>query len=87
MSETNQKKTLVGTVVSNKMEKTVTVLVRRQVKHKQYQKYIQRRKKYSAHDEANECNIGDLVMIRECRPLSRNKRWMVAKTLRKAVLV
>jgi len=87
MSETSQKKTLVGTVVSNKMEKTVTVLVRRQVKHKQYQKYIQRRKKYSAHDEANECNIGDLVMIRECRPLSRNKRWMVAKTLRKAVLV
>jgi small subunit ribosomal protein S17 len=87
MSETSHKKTLVGTVVSDKMEKTVTVLVRRQVKHKQYQKYIQRRKKYAAHDEANECNIGDLVMIRECRPLSRNKRWTVAKTLRKAVLV
>lgn len=81
------RKQLIGLVVSNKSDKTVVVEVERQVKHRDFHKYIQRKKKYMAHDEANGCDIGDLVMIQECRPLSRHKRWRVLKTVRKVVKV
>jgi small subunit ribosomal protein S17 len=87
MSESRHKKQLVGTVVSNSMDKSVTVVVRRQIKHPQYQKFVRREKKYMAHDSQNECEVGDQVMIQECRPLSKSKRWTVAKTITKAVKV
>ena len=83
MSEVRQKKQLIGLVVSNKNIKTAVVQVERQILHRRYKKYIKRRKKYAAHDEGNTCNVGDLVMIQECRPLSKNKTWRVIKTLRK----
>ena len=66
-----------GTVVSDKMDKTVIVNVERRFKHPLYKKYIRRNKKYAAHDEDNACKIGDRVAIRECRPLSKRKRWEV----------
>jgi small subunit ribosomal protein S17 len=75
---------LTGRVVSDKMAKTVTVLVQRRVTHPLYGKIVTRSKKYHAHDEANECKAGDLVTIEECRPLSRTKRWRVAKLLERA---
>ncbi|MBM3485810.1 MAG: 30S ribosomal protein S17 [Alphaproteobacteria bacterium] len=71
------KRILQGTVVSNKMDKTVVVRVERRVMHPIYKKFIRRSKKYSAHDEANRCQIGDVVQIRECRPLSKTKTWEV----------
>ena len=71
------RRVLQGTVVSDKMDKTVTVLVERRVMHPVYKKYIKQSKKYAAHDEANACKIGDTVRIRECRPLSKNKRFEV----------
>ena len=70
-----------GRVVSNKMDKTVVVAVERTVKHSKYRKYITRTRTFQAHDEANACQIDDLVLIRECRPLSRMKRWMVVERL------
>jgi len=73
-----------GRVVSNKMEKTATVLVERQIQHALYGKYIKRSKKYHAHDEENRCQPGDLVMIEECRPMSRSKTWRVVKVLEQA---
>jgi small subunit ribosomal protein S17 len=73
------RRTLTGRVVSDKMDKTVTVLVERRVRHPLYGKIVTRSKKYHAHDEANECKEGDLVTIEECRPLSRTKSWRVAK--------
>ena len=76
---------MVGIVVSDKMDKTVTVLVERLVKHRLYQKYVRRRTKFAAHDEGNACKIGDMVMITESRPLSRSKKWRVAKIVEKAV--
>ena len=76
---------MVGKVVSNKMDKTVVVLVERLVKHQLYQKYIRRRAKFSAHDESNACQIGDKVLIGESRPLSRTKRWRVSEIIQKAV--
>ena len=76
---------MVGTVVSNKMDKTVVVMVERLVKSKLYHKYIRRRAKFAAHDESNVCQIGDKVMITESRPLSRTKRWRVNKVVEKAV--
>ena len=79
------KKTQQGSVVSNSMDKSVVVLVERKVKHKLYGKYIRRRVKYMAHDAANECNVGDTVLIEECRPLSRNKRWLVRTIVERAV--
>lgn len=85
MKERGLKRQLVGTVVSDKMDKTVTVLVERLVKHRLYHKYIRRRAKFSAHDEANECNIGDKVLLSESRPLSKTKRWRVSKIIEKAV--
>jgi small subunit ribosomal protein S17 len=78
---------LTGRVVSDKMDKTVTVLVERRVKHPLYGKVIRLSKKYHAHDEANECREGDTVVIEECRPLSKTKAWKVTKLLEKARVV
>ncbi|MDR1398214.1 MAG: 30S ribosomal protein S17 [Desulfarculales bacterium] len=74
-------KSLVGVVVSDKMDKTVVVQVERLVKHPVYKKYVRKRKRFSAHDEGNACRIGDTVMIRQSRPLSRTKHWRVSKVL------
>jgi len=79
------KRQMVGTVVSNKADKTVTVLVERLVKHKIYHKIMRRRTKFAAHDDRNDCQIGDTVMISESRPLSKSKRWRVIKIVEKAV--
>lgn len=90
MSETKADKvvrTLSGRVVSDKMDKTVTVLVERKVKHPLIGKVIRRSNKFHAHDEANECKTGDLVVIEESRPLSRTKTWKVSKILEKARVV
>ncbi len=76
---------LVGTVVGNKMDKTAIVQVERLVQHQVYKKFIRRRSKYAAHDENNNCQVGDQVMITECRPLSRRKRWRVSNIVTKAV--
>jgi small subunit ribosomal protein S17 len=83
--QTKNIRTLTGRVVSNKMDKTITVTVDRQVQHPLYKKIIRRRTKLHAHDEQNECGEGDLVMIEECRPLSRTKSWRLVKVLEKAV--
>jgi small subunit ribosomal protein S17 len=77
-------RTVTGRVVSDKMDKTVTVLVERSVKHPLYGKVVRRSNKFHAHDEANECHEGDLVIIEESRPLSRTKTWRVAKIVEKA---
>jgi small subunit ribosomal protein S17 len=87
MSETNLSRTLTGKVVSDKMNKTITVLVERKVKHPLYGKIMVRTKKYHAHDESNQYHPGDLVIIEECRPLSKTKAWRVAKLVEKADLV
>ncbi len=84
MSEAKLKRTLNGTVVSDKMDKTVTVLVERKVKHPLLGKVIRVSKKYHAHDEANEYKTGDAVVIEECRPIAKTKAWRVAKLLEKA---
>ena len=84
MTEGKTSRTLTGRVVSDKMDKTVTVLVERRVTHPMYAKIMTRSKKYHAHDEKNECGEGDLVLIEECRPLSRTKSWRIAKLLEKA---
>lgn len=76
---------MVGTVVSDRMDKTVIVLVERLVKHRLYKKYVRRRTKFAAHDESNVCHIGDKVLVTESRPLSRTKRWRVSKIVEKAV--
>lgn len=88
MSETTGiKRTLVGRVVSDKMEKTVTVLIERRVKHPVYGKIVTKSKKYHAHNENNEAKTGDLVEIEECRPISRSKAWRVTKLLEKATII
>ncbi|MGA8148933.1 MAG: 30S ribosomal protein S17 [Gallionellaceae bacterium] len=84
MSEANLKRTLTGTVVSDKMNKTVTVLVERKVKHPQLGKIVSVSKKYHAHDQNDEFNQGDVVTIEECRPLSKTKSWRVTKLVEKA---
>ena len=84
MSETNTTRKLTGRVVSDKMNKTVTVLVERRVKHPLYGKVMIRSNKYHAHDENNEFHPGDLVTIEECRPISRTKAWRVVKLVEKA---
>lgn len=81
--QTNTRK-LTGRVVSDKMNKTVTVLVERKVKHPLYGKYVSKSKKYHAHDENNEFHEGDLVLIEESRPLARTKNWKVVQLLEKA---
>lgn len=80
-------RTLVGTVTSDKMDKTVTVLVERRVKHPLYGKYIVQNKKYHAHDESNTCGIGDKVEIAESRPISKTKSWKVTRVIEKAVVI
>ena len=79
------KRQVTGTVLSNRMDKTVIVLAERLMKHKVYHKYIKRRARYAAHDENNLCNIGDKVQITESRPISRKKRWRVSKIVERAV--
>ena len=85
MTERGKKKTMIGLVASDKMEKTVVVEVTRRTKHATYHKYINRRKRYHAHDEANDCKVGDRVLIEECRPLSARKRWRIKQVLERAV--
>ncbi len=87
MSEQKSKRTLIGRVVSDKMDKTVTVLIERRVKHPMYDKIIVRSKKYHAHNENNEAKAGDLVEIQESRPVSKSKSWAVTKLLEKAVAI
>ena len=84
MSETKVPRTLTGRVVSDKMHKTVTVLIERRVKHPLYGKVMRRSKKYHAHDENNEYHPGDLVTIEECRPISKTKAWKVARLVEKS---
>lgn len=81
MTEKSIKHELTGTITSDKMDKTVVVTVERLEKHAVFQKYIRRRAKYKAHDEKNECKMGDKVLIRECRPLSKDKCWRVVSIL------
>ena len=83
-TQTSIRRRLTGRVVSDKMDKTVTVLVERKVKHALYGKFVTRSRKYHAHDEQNEFRPGDVVMIEECRPLSKTKAWRVVKVLEKA---
>ena len=85
MSSQGNKRVLNGRVVSDKMDKTIVVLVERTLMHPVYKKYIKRRKKYMAHDPENQCGIGDKVMISENRPLSKRKRWVLKGIVEKAV--
>jgi small subunit ribosomal protein S17 len=85
MKQRGIKRQMVGTVTSNKANKTVTVLVERLVKHRLYLKYVRRRTKFAAHDDRNDCRIGDKVLISESRPISKTKRWRVIKVVEKAV--
>ena len=85
MSEERCVRTLTGRVISHKMEKTITVLVERFVKHPKYGKYIKRSTKLHAHDEENTCQDGDIVMIELCRPLSKTKTWRLHKIMERAV--
>ena len=85
MSEQEKKaRSTSGVVISNKMDKTVTVLVERQEKHPLYKKYIRNSTKLHAHDESNECNEGDTVQIEECRPMSKSKSWRVIEVVSRA---
>ena len=78
------RKTRIGMVVSDKMDKTIVVEVSRRVKHAMYGKFLKRRVRYQAHDENNECKVGDQVLIEETRPMSRHKRWRLKSTIKKA---
>ncbi len=84
MEERNIRKQRIGVVVSNKMDKSISVTVERRLQHPMYGKFVKKSKKFMAHDENNECNIGDKVRIMETRPLSRNKRWRMVEILEKA---
>ena len=84
MSERNLRKTQVGIVTSDKMEKTVVVTVKDKVRHPLYKKIINRTVKLKAHDEKNECGIGDSVLVMETRPMSKDKRWRVVEIIEKA---
>jgi small subunit ribosomal protein S17 len=86
MSEENKvERTVVGKVVSDKMEKSATVLIERNVRHPVYGKYIRRSTKLHVHDEDNTCRVGDTVRIKECRPVSRTKNWSLVEVVGKAV--
>jgi small subunit ribosomal protein S17 len=85
MKNRRMKRQLVGTVISDKMDKTVVVQVERLVKHKLYDKYIRKRAKFAAHDENNSCTAGDKVVITESRPLSKSKKWRIREIIEKAV--
>jgi small subunit ribosomal protein S17 len=84
MSERNLRKTRTGVVTSNKMAKTITVAVERKVKHPIYGKFVKKTTRFHAHDEKNECTIGDTVRIMETRPLSKTKRWRLVEVVEKA---
>ena len=86
MEERNLRKVMIGKVVSDKMDKTVVVAVETSVKHKVYNKIVKRTYKLKAHDEANECKIGDTVKVMETRPLSKDKRWRVVEVMERAVI-
>ncbi|MFT6732650.1 MAG: small subunit ribosomal protein S17 [Polaribacter sp.] len=83
MSEQKVQRTLTGKVTSDKMDKTITVKIERQVKHPLYGKFIKRSTKVHAHDESNTCNMGDIVKIAECRPLSKSKSWQLVEVVEK----
>ena len=86
MSETEiARKTKIGSVISNKMDKSIVVQVDRRIRHKLYGKFMRKRVKYMVDDPNNICNVGDLVLIEECRPLSKNKRWRVRSVVEQAV--
>ena len=85
MSTQGNKKTMIGLVASDKMTKTIVVEVTRRMKHPIYHKYVQSRQRYKAHDENNDAKVGDRVLIEECRPLSRDKRWRVKQILERAL--
>jgi small subunit ribosomal protein S17 len=84
MLDRNLRKTRIGVVTSNRMEKTITVAVERKVKHPIYGKFVKKTTKFHAHDEKNECTIGDTVRIMETRPLSKTKRWRLVEVVEKA---
>ena len=84
MSEEKKQKTVNGVVLSDKMDKTATVMIERKVKHPLYGKYIKRSTKLHVHDENNECGIGDTVAIAECRPMSKTKAWALVEVINKA---
>ena len=84
MEERNLRKTRVGVVSSDKMDKTVVVTVKDKIKHPLYKKIVNRTIKFKAHDEKNECGVGDKVLIMETRPLSKDKRWRVVESIEKA---
>jgi small subunit ribosomal protein S17 len=84
MSEEKLLRTATGKVVSDKMDKTVTVLVERQIKHPMYGKYLRRSTKIKVHDEENACKQGDVVTIAECRPISKNKSWRLVEVVERA---
>jgi small subunit ribosomal protein S17 len=84
MEERGKRKTLMGVVSSDKMDKTVIVMVNRLVLHPVYKKYVRKRTKVKAHDEKNECHVGDKVLLIETRPLSKEKRWRVKEILERA---
>ena len=82
--ERNLRKTMVGVVTSYKMDKTVVVTIKDRVKHPLYNKIVDKSVKYKAHDEKNECGVGDKVQIMECRPMSKDKNWRVVEIIEKA---
>lgn len=82
--ERNLRKERIGVVASNKMEKTIVVVIERRTKHPIYGKFVKKSTRFMAHDEKNECNIGDTVRIMETRPLSRNKRWRLVEIIERA---
>ncbi len=79
-----RKKSRIGVVTSNKMQKTITVAIERKVKHPLYGKFVKKTSKFAAHDEKDECNIGDIVRIMETRPLSKNKTWRLVEIIERA---
>ena len=84
MTDRNLRKTRIGLVSSNKMDKSITVVVERRLQHPIYGKFVKKTTKFMAHDEQNECTIGDTVKIMETRPLSKNKRWRLVEVIEKA---
>jgi small subunit ribosomal protein S17 len=84
MAERNLRKQLIGVVTSDKMDKSISVMVERRIQHPIYGKFVKKSNKFMAHDEKNECNIGDKVRIMETRPLSARKRWRLVEVLEKA---
>jgi small subunit ribosomal protein S17 len=84
MSTRGLRKERNGVVISDRMQKTVVVSLERTVMHPKYKKFLRRRTKVKAHDESNQCHVGDRVLIVECRPLSRDKRWRISKVLERA---